>query len=90
MRVSDDTRSASGAYIGSADRLAEAPRERGRVAAPRRPLNSFPDEVGVVTCDECGAHIETLEPLGLRRILPNYWSRLRGSVAPAIPPKTEL
>ncbi len=28
----------------------------------------------------------TLEPLGFRRILPNYWSRLRGSVAPAIPP----
>jgi hypothetical protein len=46
----------------------------------------FADEVGVVTC-ECGAHISTLEPLGLRRILPNYWSRLRGSVAPAIPPQ---
>ena len=31
--------------------------------------SEFPDVVGVVTC-ECGAHIETLEPLGLRRILP--------------------
>ena len=47
----------------------------------------FPDEVGVVTCDVCGAHIETLEPLGVRQILANYWTRLRGSVAPAIPPK---
>lgn len=49
----------------------------------------FADEVGVVTC-ECGAHIETLEPLGLRRILPNYWTRLRGSIAPAIPPNDEV
>ena len=47
---------------------------------------SFPDEVGVVTCGECGAHTETLEPLGLRQILPNFWTRLRGSMAPAIPP----
>lgn len=47
---------------------------------------SFPDEVGVVTCDECGAHIETLEPLGLRQVMANYWTRLRGSVAPPIPP----
>lgn len=49
---------------------------------------SFPDEVGVVTCGECGAHISTLEPLGLRRILPNFWTRLRGSVAPAMPPRS--
>jgi hypothetical protein len=48
----------------------------------------LPDEAGVVTC-ECGAHIETLEPLGMRRILPNFWTRLRGSAAPPIPPTDE-